>query len=89
MSQRPAVLLIYTGGTIGMWADTARGTAPHGPCPFGGPGPELERIAVDLSSVAFEQPIDSSDMRPNDWVRIATLIGENYDGLRWLRRTAW
>ncbi|HOZ40452.1 MAG: type I asparaginase [Flavobacteriales bacterium] len=78
MSQRPAVLLIYTGGTIGMWADTTGTLRPMDLAHLEDQVPELSRIAVDLSSVAFEQPIDSSDMRPNDWVRIATLIGENY-----------
>lgn len=80
MNQRPAVLLIYTGGTIGMWADPRTGALqPMDLTHLEGQVPELGRIAVDLRSVAFERPIDSSDMRPADWVRIARIIGDHYN----------
>jgi L-asparaginase len=79
MSTRPSVLLIYTGGTIGMWADAAGTLRPMDLAHLEEQVPELQRIAVDLSSVAFEHPIDSSDMHPADWVRIASIIGEQYD----------
>ena len=79
MSTRPSVLLIYTGGTIGMWADASGALRPMDLAHLERQVPELERIAVDLSSLAYERPIDSSDMRPADWVRIATLIGDNYE----------
>jgi len=79
MSDRSSVLLIYTGGTIGMWADLRTGTLR--PMDLGlleEQVPELARVNVRLGTVAFEQPIDSSDMRPADWVRIAGIIGDNY-----------
>jgi L-asparaginase len=80
MNQRPAVLLIYTGGTIGMWADPRTGALqPMDLAHLEEQVPELSRIAVELHSVAFERPIDSSDMRPADWVRIAGIIGDHYD----------
>jgi L-asparaginase len=80
MSQRPAVLLIYTGGTIGMCADAATGILrPMDLAHIQDQVPELKRIAVDLASVAFEKPIDSSDMRPSDWIRIAGIIAAQYD----------
>jgi L-asparaginase len=80
MSQRPTVLLIYTGGTIGMCADPATGALrPMDLAHIQDQVPELKRIDVDLASVAFENPIDSSDMRPADWIRIATIIGEQYE----------
>ncbi len=80
MSQRPKVLLIYTGGTIGMCADPVTGALqPMDLAHIQDQVPELKRIAVDLASVAFEVPIDSSDMLPRDWVRIAKIIGEYYD----------
>jgi L-asparaginase len=78
MSPRPSVLLIYTGGTIGMWADASGALRPMDLAHLEEQVPELKRIAVDLTSVAFEHPIDSSDMHPRDWVRIATIIGEEY-----------
>jgi len=78
MSQA-SVLLIYTGGTIGMWADPRTGALrPMDLEHLEEQVPELERVGVKLSSVAFDTPIDSSDMRPADWVRIARIIGNNY-----------
>lgn len=75
-----SVLLIYTGGTIGMWADPRTGALR--PMDLGHleeQVPELGRVGVRLASVAFEQPIDSSDMRPEHWARIARIIGDNHD----------
>ncbi len=80
MSDRSKVLIIYTGGTIGMMADPRSGALQamdlghlekH--------VPELERMNVRLDAVSFERPIDSSDMRPEDQVRIAQLIARHYD----------
>jgi L-asparaginase len=79
MSQR-SVLIIYTGGTIGMVADPRTGALrPMDLAHLEKQVPELERIGVTLQAEAFEQPIDSSDMRPPDWVRIARIIGANHD----------
>lgn len=76
---RPSVLLIYTGGTIGMWADPRTGALrPMDLAHLEQQVPELARIDVHLEAVAFEKPIDSSDMHPADWVRIARIIGEQY-----------
>ena len=80
MSDRPSVLLIYTGGTIGMVSDARSGVLhamdlQH----IEDQVPELERMGVALETVAFEKPIDSSDMRPEDWIRIARIIGDRYD----------
>lgn len=76
---KPSVLLIYTGGTIGMWADPRTGALrPMDLAHLEQQVPELERIGVALEAVAFETPIDSSDMRPTDWVRIARIIGDHY-----------
>lgn len=75
-----SVLLIYTGGTIGMWADPRTSALrPMDLEHLEEQVPELERVGVRLESVAFETPIDSSDMRPADWVRVARIIGEHYD----------
>lgn len=80
MSDRASVLLIYTGGTIGMWADPRTGALqPMDLAHLEQQVPELERIKVHLESVAFEKPIDSSDMQPVDWVRIAELVGTHYE----------
>ena len=80
MSDRSKVLIIYTGGTIGMMTDPRTGALrPMDLHHLEEHVPELERINVKLDAVAFEQPIDSSDMRPSDWIRIAAIIGKHYD----------
>ncbi|MGV3636627.1 MAG: asparaginase, partial [Flavobacteriales bacterium] len=79
MNQR-SVLIIYTGGTIGMLADPRTGALrPMDLAHLEEQVPELDRINVRLGSRSFETPIDSSDMRPADWVRIARIIGEHYE----------
>jgi len=79
MKQR-SVLIIYTGGTIGMLADPRTGALrPMDLAHLEEQVPELDRINVKLGSHSFETPIDSSDMRPADWVRIANIIGDHYD----------
>jgi L-asparaginase len=74
-----SVLLIYTGGTIGMLADPRTGELrPMDLAHLEEQVPELARVGVRLESIAFERPIDSSDMRPADWARIARIIGDHY-----------
>jgi len=73
------VLLIYTGGTIGMMQDAKTGQLK----PFDFKHltqqiPELNKFDVQLSAVAFDNPIDSSDMQPSVWVEIAETIEKNY-----------
>jgi L-asparaginase len=77
---RSRVLIIYTGGTIGMMADPRSGALkPMDLAHLEEHVPELERINVQLDAVSFERPIDSSDMHPTDWIRIARIIGEHYN----------
>jgi L-asparaginase len=74
-----SVLLIYTGGTIGMIEDPISGLLK--PFDFSNVSaqiPELNRLGVTLAYKNFKQPIDSSDMQPSDWVGIADIIAENY-----------
>ena len=74
--KQPSVLLIYTGGTIGMWADPKSGALqPMDLAHLEEQVPELERVKVDLEAVAFEEPIDSSDMNPEHQVLYDTLYG--------------
>lgn len=79
MSQR-SVLIIYTGGTIGMVADPRSGALhPMDLAHLEEQVPELDRMKVRLGAESFDRPIDSSDMQPADWVRIARIIGEHFD----------
>jgi L-asparaginase len=75
-----SLLIIYTGGTIGMVRDTAKGSL-H-PLPFDNMVdeiPELRRSAYHLSSYAFKPLIDSSNVNPDVWIKLAQIIKENYN----------
>lgn len=71
--------MIYTGGTIGMMQDARTGELK----PFNFKAltkqiPELEKFDIDLSSISFSKPIDSSNMHPDVWIGLAKIIKENY-----------
>ena len=79
-SSRNAVLLIYTGGTIGMKEDPSDGTLK----PFDFTGileevPELRKFALKIDTFAFNPLIDSSDVEPTLWQALARLIRERYE----------
>lgn len=77
--QRPTVLVIYTGGTIGMVNDALTGSLTA--FDFGDVYkhiPELARLNVELTTKAFEHPIDSSEMNPVLWAKVAQLVYDNY-----------
>jgi len=77
--KKPKVLLIYTGGTIGMMQDARTGELkPFNFKSLSKQIPELEKFDIELSSVSFAKPIDSSNMHPKVWVDIATIIKDNY-----------
>lgn len=74
------VLMIYTGGTIGMIEDPETGVLTafdfdH----LNSQIPELSRIKVDLTTTSLGMPIDSSDMNPSIWQDLAELIANNYE----------
>lgn len=77
---QPNILLIYTGGTIGMIKNSNTGALKS----FDFSNllkqiPELKLLSCNISTVSFENPIDSSNMNPKYWVQIAETIGEKYD----------
>jgi L-asparaginase len=74
-----SLLLIYTGGTIGMVRDSQTGVL-H-PFPFENiidEIPELRKTSFHLSSYTFCPLLDSSNIRPETWIKLAQLIEENY-----------
>jgi len=76
---KPQILLIYTGGTIGMIKDPITATLQA----FDFESliekiPELNLLDCDIHTVSFGTPLDSSNMNPSHWIAIATLIEENY-----------
>ena len=75
-----SILLIYTGGTIGMVHDTKTGTLI--PIDFKhivDHVPVLGNFGFDLHSVSFDPVRDSSNIDPGMWIRMAETIEENYD----------
>jgi L-asparaginase len=80
MMKKTKILLIYTGGTIGMMKDYKSGVLKA----FNFAKllkniPELNQLDCDIESHSFDIPIDSSDISILNWVEIATTIESNYD----------
>jgi len=80
MKAKPSILIIYTGGTIGMVKDEASGTLK----PFDfehlyNQIPELKKFNYNFSSFSFDKPIDSSEMKPAIWIKLVEVIEKNYE----------
>lgn len=80
MKNSSNILLIYTGGTIGMVKDFETGALKA----FNFDEllqniPELKLLEHTIETVSFSKPIDSSNMRPAFWLQMAELIEENYE----------
>lgn len=74
------VLLIYTGGTIGMITDHHTGVLkPFDFQQITAQVPELNKLSCAITTLSFEKPIDSSNMTPEVWVKMVSIIEENYD----------
>ena len=79
MFYKAKILLIYTGGTIGMKKDFETGALKA----FNFSKllqriPELKQLDCKIETISFENPIDSSNMNPEKWAKIATIIEDNY-----------
>jgi L-asparaginase len=76
----PKVLLIYTGGTIGMVQDPQTGVwSPFDFSSLIETIPSLRKLNVDVGTHSFSKIIDSSDMNPEYWIEIAKVIEKNYN----------
>ncbi|MFC5194536.1 asparaginase [Bizionia hallyeonensis] len=76
----PKILLIYTGGTIGMIKNPNTGALKT----FDFNNllkriPELKLLTCDIETISFDDPIDSSNMSPEYWVQMAEIIETNYE----------
>ena len=79
-SQKSSILLIYTGGTIGMKVDpTLQALTPFDFSQILEEVPELRKFAYRIDSWTFDPLIDSSDVEPSLWVSLAELIEEKYE----------
>ena len=77
--KKTSILIIYTGGTIGMVQDQETGALK----PFRFDNileevPELKKFGFNLSSFAFNPPLDSSNINPEAWLKVAEIIEQNY-----------
>lgn len=75
----PNILLIYTGGTIGMIKDSDTGVLKA----FDFENlldriPELKLLDCNINTISFDDPIDSSNMNPDYWIQIAEIIEKEY-----------
>lgn len=80
MEDRTSILVIYTGGTIGMIKDPQSGALK----PFNFDNiydqmPILKSFQYQIDFLSFDPLIDSSNMKPSFWIRLAELIGSNYE----------
>ncbi len=80
MTEETSILIIYTGGTIGMIKDEKTGVLK----PFNFDKvyeqiPDLGRFNYHLDFHCFKPLLDSSNMNPDVWVSLATIIEENYE----------
>lgn len=77
---KPKILIIYTGGTIGMIEN--RETGALEPFDFDhliDNVPKVKMLDYDIENIQFENPLDSSDMNPQHWCEIARHIERNYE----------
>jgi len=80
MNCQNKILLIYTGGTIGMQKEPETGSlVPFDFANIQEHIPELKLIEKEIDAISFDKPIDSSDVRPEHWQEMANIIYENYD----------
>ena len=73
------ILLIYTGGTIGMIHDSKSGSY----IPFDFENlqvqiPELSQLDCELKVISYKPSIDSSNMNPKIWTQIGKTVEDNY-----------
>ncbi len=77
---QPRILIIYTGGTIGMIEDPHTGSLkPFDFSHLMENVPKVEMLGYKIDNIQFAPPIDSSDMSPEHWQDIAHSIADNYD----------
>jgi L-asparaginase len=80
MDNKTSILVIYTGGTIGMTQDQQTGALrPFNFDRIYTQMPELREMDYVIDCHSFDPLIDSSDMNPSFWVQLAEVIERNYE----------
>ncbi len=79
-NDQSSVLIIYTGGTIGMVQNSVNGSLhPLNFDEISKQVPELQKFGINLQTISFDPPMDSSDIGPEIWVKMAQIVFDNYD----------
>lgn len=78
-NEKASILLVYTGGTIGMMENPETGVLEsfnfqH----LKDNMPELKKLGYSVSTIQFNPPMDSSEMGPESWKKLVEIIAENY-----------
>lgn len=73
------ILLIYTGGTIGMVRNEAGQLMPFNFENLLHQIPEIGQLGCDVNAIGFDEPVDSSVMNTSHWKRIAHMVADNYE----------
>ncbi len=79
LDNKPSVLIIYTGGTIGMIVNPETGS--YKPFDFNSISkqiPALQSFGYHLETISFEKPIDSAALKPDTWVKLAEILKKNH-----------
>ncbi len=77
---KPHILIVYTGGTIGMIEDPeTKALRPFDFTHLMENVPKIRMLDYDIDNIQFHPPIDSSDMDVSHWQTIAHSIADNYD----------
>ena len=74
----PRLLIIYTGGTVGMVVNSNNELVPMQFGRLDRKMPDLARLPYHLALLSLPNPIDSSNVTPADWLFLAQLIGQHY-----------
>ena len=76
----PSLLMIYTGGTIGMKSDEkTHSLVPYDISQIEEEVPEIKKFGYKIDKYSLEKVIDSSDITPEFWIRLAQIIKKNYE----------
>lgn len=77
--KKPKILIIYTGGTIGMRQDENGTLVPFDFNSIEEEFPSVRQLNVDIEVDKKMTPIDSSNVTPARWAELARIIRDNYD----------
>jgi L-asparaginase len=76
---RARVMIIYTGGTAGMVADAHGTLRPFDFSLILQHIPTLRNLMLELTVISFNEPVDSSNIGPREWVTLAEIVESNYN----------